>query len=147
MYIFHIICFLLLWSKSATSFRSMCLPALWASFKQWRISRYWVSACPTWISFWISGFTSFSVKKICYVFTKISLHAEVLSIRRPRKYHQISVTVNIHVLFIYMFYLVCYKAKDKFHLKCERMSRLDLYTFVRREHVQNIYISNRRWIL
>lgn len=64
----------------------------------------------------------------CYVFTKISLHAEVLSIKRPRKYHRISVSVNLHVLFIYMFYLVCYKAKDKFHLKCERMSRLNLCT-------------------
>lgn len=48
--------------------------------------------------------------------------------QRPIKYNQISVTVNIHVLFIYMFYLVCYKAKDKFHLKCERMPRLNLYT-------------------
>lgn len=127
-YIFHIICLLLLWSISATSFRSICLPALCASFKQWRTSRYWVSACPTWISFWIPGFASFSVKKVCYLFKYISLHAEVLSSQRPRKYHQISVTVNIHVLFIYMFYLVCYKAKDKFHLKCERMPRLNLYT-------------------
>lgn len=86
LYIFHIICFLLLWSKSATSFRSMCLPALCASFKQWRISRYWVFVCPTWISFWIPGFTSFLVKKNCYVFTSISLHAEMLSSQRPRKY-------------------------------------------------------------
>lgn len=62
-YIFHIICLLLLWSISATSFRSMCLPALCASFKQWRTSRYLVSARPTWISFWIPGFASFSVKK------------------------------------------------------------------------------------
>lgn len=62
--IFRSYVFFLSWTMFVISSRSMCLLALCISFKEWRVSRYWVSVWPTWISFWIPGFTSFSGKKL-----------------------------------------------------------------------------------
>lgn len=42
-----------------------------------------------------------SQERNCYVSTKISLLATVLSSQRPRKYHRISVTVDLFMCFMF----------------------------------------------
>lgn len=137
MYIFHIICFLLLWSKSATSFRSMCLPVLWASFKQWRISRYVVSACPTWISCWIPGFTSFLVKKKTVMFLRrfpcMRKCCQAKDQEIPLYKCHCTHTCIVH-LYVFFFYII--KLKKSFVWNVYVCPDL---IYLHREHVRNIF--------